>query len=324
VSAALNVLNAVSDVDVQYFELCGRLEGCKIEIQDIYHSISDALNAFDFDASDVDRVETRLDKIRGLKRKYGGSVEKTLEFLEKSRQVYDELINADETIATLKLTREKILARLFAVCKKLTVQRKLAALKFEKEIVTELNELGMSGATFQVQFNEGSGKDITEQFITSKGWDEVEFLFSANKGEPAKPLAKIASGGEMSRFMLAVKNITARIEKIPTMIFDEIDAGISGQMASVVAQKLAKISRDYQAVVITHLPQIACMGDNNYLVEKYVDDGRTKTVLTHLDEDGKIREVQRLIGGKDVGQFGGLHAKDMATWADKYKLSLRK
>lgn len=156
----------------------------------------------------------------------------------------------------------------------------------------------------------------------SNGFDKMEFMLSANAGEPLKPMSKVASGGEMSRFMLALKNITASIEKIPTMVFDEIDTGISGNVAQMVAKKLAQASRKEQCIVITHLPQIAAMSDAGYLIEKREKDGKTSTTVTRLNAASKTAEISRLIGGAEIGAYGGLHAQEMIDWADEFKKGL--
>lgn len=190
----------------------------------------------------------------------------------------------------------------------------------------ELNDLGMGGTSFVVQFN---GDVDFEQYAKSpsaNGFDKVEFLMSANVGEPLKPLAKVISGGEMSRFMLAVKNITALAEKIPTMVFDEIDTGISGNMAQMVANKLANVSHSendgYQCIVITHLPQIVAMADTNLYINKFERDGKTHTdVKTLSDWDSRAAEVARLMGG--VGSHALDSAKDLLDWSSSFKKSLK-
>ena len=322
VTSAVNSMTQISAIDKEYESLRGRLESCKYELQDIYQSASSHLSSLDFDQREIDKMEMRLDKIKSLKRKYGGTVEEVLKFLSTAKNQLSELENADETIQYLKKRKGEILCKLYDACKLLSTFRKTAAENFSTEVMNELQDLGLKGSTFTVSFVKMPSIEEFEKYVTKKGCDKVEFLFSANKGEPVKPLAKIVSGGETSRFMLAVKNITARIEAIPTMIFDEIDSGISGAMASVVAQKLARISRSYQSIVITHLPQIACMGDSNFLVDKVVDNNKTFTRVIELNTAGKEKEVQRLIGGADVGEFGGLHAKDMIKWADAFKKAL--
>ena len=175
----------------------------------------------------------------------------------------------------------------------------------------------MKGTQFAVQFNDDVNEENYEQYVSANGYDSAEFLFSANKGEPLKPLSKVISGGEMSRFMLAVKNITAKVENIPTMVFDEIDTGISGNMAQKVAIKLAKVSKDYQCLVITHLPHIVAMADNNIVITKGEEGGRTVSHARHIDRTEKAMEVARLMGG--VGQHSIVNANELIDWAAYFK-----
>ena len=176
----------------------------------------------------------------------------------------------------------------------------------------------MGGSTFKVDF---VTTDDVDQ-ISANGADTIEFLFSANVGEPMKPLAKIISGGEMSRFMLAFKNIVAGVDGIGTMVFDEIDTGISGNISAVVSEKMCNISRDRQVIAVTHMPSLAAMADNHYLIAKSTENGKTLTHINLLEDD--TDEVARLIGGNDYSQFAVPHAKEMKAWADRYKKSLVK
>ncbi len=205
----------------------------------------------------------------------------------------------------------------YAISEELSAHRKAAAKRFCALVTSELKDLGILNATFEVFF---ADKPKFDNFCVSEnGFDNAEFLFSANKGEPLKPLIKVISGGEMSRFLLAVKNITAKIEKIPTMVFDEIDVGLSGVTAQMVAEKLSNISKGYQCIVITHLPQVVAMGDNNYLIAKWVVGEKTHTFVTLINREQKIKEIARLMGGENIGEFSLKHAEEMLVWADKRK-----
>ena len=320
VSASANFLSQISNIDPQYDELFQRLNSVKYEIQDIAETLDDILGNLSFDQYELDRIEARLDKIKLLKRKYGGSIEDVLAFCQEAKQKLDELKNADHYVAKLKKQKQIALGELYDLCQQLSAFRQKTAKTLEQKIMSELCDLGMKNATFVVVFDKIPSKEDFDG-CGSLGFDNVEFYFSANKGEPVKPLSKIISGGEMSRFMLALKNITAKIEKIPTMVFDEIDTGISGKIAEVVGQKLAKVSHDYQCLVITHLPQIAAMSDEHLLIEKYVQYDKTKTSVKKLDENGKIDEIARLVAG-DIGEYGQLHAKDLVKWANRFKKEL--
>lgn len=320
VGSAESFLAQINTLDGEYDKIYQRLTSAKYEIQDIAETLEDMLSALSFDQNQLDKIEERLDKLKLIKKKYGGSIEAALTFCENAKAKLDELTNSDEIIARLKKRKEEVLSKLYDEASALSQYRKSAAVGFENKIMSELADLGMKNTTFKVMFAPFPQREYFAG-CGADGFDNAEFYFSANKGEPIKPLTKIISGGEMSRFMLALKNITASIEKIPTMVFDEIDSGISGKIAEVVGQKLAKISKDYQCLVITHLPQIAAMSDEHFLIEKYVSGDKTKTSVKKLDEDGKIKEVGRLLGG-DIGAYGELHAKDLIAWADDCKKSL--
>ena len=320
VSASVSYLSQINNLDSEYDSLYQRLNSVKYEIQDIAESLDDILSSLSFDQHELDRIEARLDKIKLLKRKYGATIQDILDFYADSKQKLDELQNADELVAQLKKKKQLALDDLYQAAYQLSLYRQKSALVLEEKIMSELCDLGMKNATFKVVFDDIPQKD-TFDGCGANGFDNVEFYFSANKGEPIKPLSKIISGGEMSRFMLALKNITAKIEKIPTMVFDEIDTGISGKIAEVVAQKLAKVSHDYQCLVITHLPQIAAMSDEHLLIEKFVQNEKTKSSVKSLDEQGKIDEIARLVAG-DIGEYGQLHAKDLIKWANEYKNKL--
>ena len=251
-------------------------------------------------------------------RKYGGNYCELVKFHEKAKKEFDELSNADELVAQLKIEYDLAVKSLSANLDELTAKRKGIAKDFENKIETELSDLGMKGTTFVVEF-----KPVADRlsFATANGADDIEFLISPNKGEPLKPLQKIISGGEMSRFMLALKNIVSKIDRIQTMVFDEIDTGISGHIAEVVAQKLCNISREKQVLAVTHLPQLASMADTHFKIEKYVKDEKTYTSLTKLDDS--TSELARLIGGAEYSDFATLHAKEMKTWANNYKKGLK-
>lgn len=320
---AKNSLLSVAAYDKDISSLAERLSAVQIETDDIFSSLDKILREADYNPAQIDRMEERLEKIKNIKKKYGGTVADALKFLEKASAQYDNLVNATDIISKLNAKIEAVVSQMYELALKLSSERKTTAKRFEKEIETQLKDLGMSGTTFEVRFNDIPTFDEYKNSVSSDGFDKVEFLLSANKGEPLKPLAKIISGGEMSRFMLAIKNITAHIEQIPTMVFDEIDIGISGNMAQMVAIKLANVSRDYQCIVITHLPQIAAMGDSNMLIVKGVYGERTETRLTVLDKKGKNDEITRLIGGSNIGEYGGLHAKEMIDWADNIKTTIK-
>ena len=317
ISEAIRYLKSVTRYDETLEELESRLEDARIEIVDIADTLEGYSDNFDFDSRTADKIERRVDAIKLLKRKYGSSVEEILEELSKMEQEYDDLCNSDEKIEELQKKREQLLSELFARGQKLSDERRATAVKFEKAILKELNDLAMKGTEFKVSFSDKPTEDDFVETMTSNGFDTVEFLISPNVGEPLRNLSKIASGGEMSRFMLAIKNIIAGLDGIETMVFDEIDTGISGKVAQTVAEKLNNISVGKQVIAVTHLPQLASFADTHFLISKSVVGGKTLTSLVVLNEEQRVEEVSRLAGA--VTEIGKMHAKQMIENARKIK-----
>lgn len=321
VSAALKsaaaLLSTISAYDESVDELVSRLEGAKVEIEDILDSVRGLLDSTEFDSRSAEQTEARLEVVRNITHKYGGSYEALKAFYDDAKREYDELSSADQTVERLERDIKDAASELLEGAKALSALREKQARKFEKDIQRELKDLSMGGSTFKVEIKRTEDADE----ISSLGMDSVEFLISPNVGEPLKPLAKIISGGEMSRFMLALKNILAGVDGIATLVFDEIDTGISGNVAAVVAQKLCNISRSRQVVAVTHMPSLAAMADSHYLIQKSLEKGKTLTHVTRLEDDSD--ELARLIGGNDYSPYAVMHAKEMKAWADKYKQSLK-
>lgn len=313
-----NLLGTISSYDDTVAPLIDRLDDAKIEIKDIADTLSDMLERLDFDARSAEKIEERLEVVRNILHKYGGNFDNLQKFYEDAKKEAELLSGAAQTVEDLQVEIEKAKSGLQKSARKLTELRQEVANKFECEITRELKDLGMGGSTFKVDF---VTTDDVDQ-ISANGADTIEFLFSANVGEPMKPLAKIISGGEMSRFMLAFKNIVAGVDGIGTMVFDEIDTGISGNISAVVSEKMCNISRDRQVIAVTHMPSLAAMADNHYLIAKSTENGKTLTHINLLEDD--TDEVARLIGGNDYSQFAVPHAKEMKAWAERYKQSLVK
>lgn len=312
----VSTLNVISQYDSRIDSLTERLQDARVEIIDIADTVKSMLDELDFDRHSADQVEERLEKVRMIQRKYGGSYLSLVEFYDEAKAEYDRLSNAGERVQQLDKELSKAVLDLANACDKLTKARKKVADNFEKNILKELADLGMGGSTFSVHID---STDEPNEY-TSMGRDKVEFLISPNVGEPLKPLAKIISGGEMSRFMLALKNILADIDHIGTMIFDEIDTGISGNISAVVSEKMCNISRKRQVIAVTHMPSLAAMADSHFLIAKTAENGKTSTHLDLLEDD--TEEVARLIGGKDYSVHAIPHAKEMKAWADRYKSNL--
>lgn len=320
ISQALNSLRGIAQYDPDLPEIISRLESAKIEIDDISETVSSKCTN-DLSEINIDKIEKRIEEIRLLKKKYGKTYEEINEFYLKACEKLDFLKNSNETIE--KLIQEKAETEK-CLCKKaleLHTMREKTAKKFSSEIMRNLSELGMKNAEFSIKFNfdENSIIENLNQF----GAETVEFMISPNLGEPLKPLSKIASGGEMSRCMLAIKNVIAEIDEVDTLIFDEIDTGISGLIAKVVARKLYDIAVNRQVIAITHLPQLASMGDANFLIEKKVVDDKTLTFLKYLEEEDVYKEIMRLSGAVENSTIGFSNAIELKKQSDDYKSGKR-
>jgi DNA repair protein RecN (Recombination protein N) len=311
--SARSLLISIEHLDPLIAELGARLDSAAIELQDISASLKDYSDAFDYDERKADIIEKRIDLIRLMRKKYGADPSA---YLDKAKTQYDLLFNSGEAIEELNKKLSAFNKKLEALALELTNARISAGQKFAGDIINELNDLGMKGTTFKVNI------DTNNYYMSESGCDKVEFMISPNPGEPLKPLSRIISGGEMSRFMLAVKNITARLDNIDCMVFDEIDSGISGHIAQVVSEKLANIAMKRQVIAVTHLPQLAAMADRHYLIEKSTDGLKTVTKLSLLGESESIKEVARLIGGSDYSGFAVPHAGQMKSYAGEYKKTI--
>ena len=305
-SSYLSAVSGFENID----DCKNRLDSARLEIEDIYQTLLDIKGDAEFDEEEYERLDRRHDLIKSLIKKYGGSIEKTLDYLEQAKAQLDELDDSANLIARLEQDKKELLARLKNSADNLTETRQKVAQDISIKITKELHELGMKSSLFETKF-----KKLDE--IGPNGQDDVEFVFSANKGQELKSLSKTASGGELSRFMLAVKNIFLSIGSAETLIFDEIDAGISGETGNIVGQKLHKITDFAQVICITHLPQVACYGDDFYYVSKKEDDKSTQTNVKHLEGDEVIAGIARLIAGDNISDIALSHAKEMVLLARK-------
>jgi DNA repair protein RecN (Recombination protein N) len=298
INNALSQLSSITRIDSCYEDIYNRLKEISYQLDDIADDIRKNCENIEYDPKLLEEIEERLDQIFRLKRKYGDTIDEIIAYCERSEEKLEQLEKSEEYIIKLRQEKSELAEKLLNRSRKLNEERRKAAGILESRIGEQLDELEMKNAKFKVsiEFNDTAEGENDIKF-TRNGLDRVEFLISPNLGEPLKPLAKIASGGEMSRVMLAIKNILADVDKITTMIFDEIDSGISGRAAQKVGEKLAEISAGHQVICVTHLAQIACMADNNYLIEKVSNSSSTNTNVIKLDRDGKIHEIARLIGG---------------------------
>ncbi|MCH5157721.1 MAG: DNA repair protein RecN [Clostridiales bacterium] len=318
VGEAVRALSSVSDFSDVYSQLYERLRSALIELDDITECVKDEIDKMDSSERELDEVVTRLDKIRALKNKYG-AYPQMIKFLHDAEDELKKLNNGAEEYDNLCGKALELENKLYKNCVLLSDKRRAGAKKMGERIVSELNDLGMAGSKFEVVFNDKPSRDDFTQKLTAGGFDEIEFYLSPNAGQPLLPLAKIISGGEMSRFMLSIKLITGDLGNIDTMIFDEIDTGISGAVGLEVAKKLCKLSRGRQVLCVTHLPQIAAMADAQYYIEKREVGGNTSTTVTTLDRTGQIGELSRLSGTKGVSTSSDKNAAEMKDWADAYK-----
>jgi DNA repair protein RecN (Recombination protein N) len=270
-----------------------------------------------FDPAAQEQLEERLAEIGRLKRKYQGSIDEILKHGEKVAEELKGLERGEEEIPALEAAAEKARGAAWEFAEALSRERKKAAGKFKKEMEKEVATLGMSGTVFEARFLEAGETGEISPFVadgkklTEQGMDQVEFYFSPNPGEPVKPLAKIASGGELSRLMLAIKSLVLGRGDIPTLLFDEVDAGIGGRVAEIVGQKLKKVAAAHQVLCVTHLPQIAALADSHYVVKKEVARGRTFTEVDRLGERDRVAEVARMLGGVKVTEKAIRHAEEM-------------
>ena len=313
-SGAKSELSSVEEYDPRYSELIERLDSAKIEIKDIAETVESFLEESEYNPYEAERVEQRLALVRTLKRKYGATIADILAYAEKIREELNFYDDAEYNIEKLNSSLATAESKLLKNSKEIHSVREEYAKKLADSICGQLKELGMNNATFYV--------DISFDFnsVSENGADNVLFMFSANAGQPPKALSKVISGGELSRFMLAVKNIISDVDGIQTMVFDEIDTGISGKIAQVVAEKLYNISTGKQVLAVTHLPQLASMADAHYLIGKTTENGKTFTHVQLLDESGTLQEIARLLGGSDYGTHALPHAKEMKEYSNNYKL----
>ena len=299
-----------------YAVLSERLENALAEIEDIGETAESLAEELDIDEREAERVENRLDEIRSLKKKYGGSVEEALNFLTRAKEELQLLENSAEECEKLKALLESNAKKLYSACEALTKKRKEGAEGFTRRVTEELRTLNIPSARFEIAFDPYTEEDLPR--ANAEGLDRVKFLFSANAGEPVKELGKIISGGEMSRFMLAVKAQLSSIGTIGTYIFDEIDAGIGGKTARVVAEKFADIAKTTQIIAVSHLAQIAAFADRQFLIEKKEEEGRTYSRIRALEEEERAGELVRLLGGEQGGS-ALMHAEELLKNARAYR-----
>ena len=305
-------LKGIKELDDEIDGLYSQLENIDALLNDFNVELSNYMQSMNFDDSEFREVESRLDVINDIKGKYGSTVDEVNRYLEESKAEYEKLSEYDEYIAELSGKINKAKKLMIDAADKLSAERKKQAKLMCKEIKTALSDLSFMQVDFDMVFDR-----LSE--CTANGIDDCYFVISTNVGEKLRPLYDVASGGELSRIMLAVKSCMAAEDNIGTLVFDEIDVGISGRAAQAVAEKMALISRKHQVISITHLPQIAAMADSHYLIEKSADEAKTVTKIVRLSEAESITEIARLLGGASITDAVMSNALEMKQMAEKTK-----
>lgn len=314
---SISQLTKISEYDSSLENLLERLDSIKTDIRDIAETVSDIAENSEFDMAQYEECEQRLALIRNIKRKYGNSLDEINAYFNEIQNEYEFLTEGEEKVKELEESKGELIDKLYKNSVELSKARQKIGRNLSNSILKELKELGMNSCKFDIEYK--TAPEFEEYVPSDDGFDEICFMFSANAGQPLKELSKVISGGELSRFMLAMKKIIANLDGISTMVFDEIDTGISGKIAQIVAQKMSDIALDKQVLAITHLPQLASMADNHYLIEKTSTKDKTITKLIYLDENSRLNELARLIGGDDKSNFAIPHAKEMLDNANNYK-----
>ncbi len=318
VGSAMSELEHAASVDEQFGSHSELVSSAFYQLQDVSSEIKRLIDDMEFDPSRLNEIEQRLALIQSLKRKYGASVEDILIYHEQQADELDKLVNRDQRYQLDQAKLKELTEDLRVDAEELTILRKKAASKLGKAIMEQLRELHMGKASFEVNFSA-----LPNGRFDRNGGDVISFYISTNLGEPLKPLTKVASGGELSRMMLALKTIFSKHQGITSIIFDEVDTGVSGRVAQAIAEKIAAISVHSQVLCISHLPQVAAMADQHLFIEKKVGKQRTTTAVHELDGQERTEEMSRMLSGAEITDLTLQHAEELLTLAKDRKLSLR-
>ena len=313
IGRAVRELKQVASLDSEVEELAGQLEEIDNLLNDFNRSLVAYQESLEFHPAEFERVERRLNQYNHLKDKYGNSVEEILAYKKEKEEQLERLSDYENYIAGLEAQKEKKYGELLTYCKELSAYRRENACVLQKQLKKALQELNFLSVELEIPVISD------ENAIGPEGYDDVDFIISLNPGEPMKSVSKVASGGELSRIMLALKSIMADKEKTNTLIFDEIDAGISGKTAWKVSEKMAVLGKEHQLICITHLPQIAAMADSHFMIEKSEKNGRSVTEIFELKEEKIILELARLLSGTEVTNAVITNAKELKELAEKTK-----
>ena len=314
ISLVMGEMETAAELNPEYKDMAEAVSNSYYMLEEVAGSLRSQLDNLEYDPQRINEIEARLNEINGLKRKYGQTISGILEYGAKIEEELETLLNKETHIDQLKKEISSLKKDLIIEGNELTSLRKKLAGDLTDAIHNELKQLYMQKTVFEVKINSG------ETFISKLGMDEIEFYLSTNPGEPLKPLSKIASGGELSRIMLALKSIFSKHQEITSIIFDEVDTGVSGRVAQAIAEKIHKVSTDSQVLCISHLPQVAAMADTHLYIEKETQDGRTKTKVKDLDHEGKIKEIGRMISGVEITDITKKHAQELLETANVMKV----
>ncbi len=309
ISSIKHSLNGIASLGKEYSEIVSRLESVGAELSDIEETLSDLADGVSFDAREAQETEERINLLRSLRKKYGTDESEILKFLDNITAQYELLSDGADAVEKFNAEISANNGKIFKLCRKITEARVAVAEKFGGQVVSELKTLNIPNAEFSVAFEDYDENSVN--LNSAEGSDKVKFMFTANKGEPLKELNKVISGGEMSRFMLAVKTVLKNVNGISTYIFDEIDTGISGFTAKTVAEKFIKISESTQILAVSHLPQVCAASSAQFLIYKSEENGKTVTNVKRLDTESKISEIIRLTGGNIGSDVARRHAEEL-------------
>lgn len=321
IGQASQLLASLARIDASQQELAAQVEAVNAQLTEVNRDLRGYLDEIEFNPRRLEQVENRLELIHQMKRKYGGSVEAVIEYGKETRAQLENISNAGERIAELETAETAALQEAKNLGQKLSEKRKAAALLLASAVEGELTDLSMPGARFSVSFDEGSQNSSSHDHFAENGVDQVEFLIAPNPGEGLKPLVKIASGGETSRLMLALKNVLAGVDFVPTLVFDEIDQGIGGRVGFIVGEKLWHLGVNHQVMCVTHLSQLAAFGEQHFRVRKQIVDDRTLTDVEELDDTARIVELAQMTGSMSESNLTA--AQEMLSKAHERQQQLK-
>lgn len=304
IGSVMQELQGIADYDDEYQQMADEVQNAYYALEDVTNRVRSSVDSLEWNSSELDEVEQRLEVIRQLKKKYGNSIEEILRYLNKIEEELNDMTGSGKDLNDLATEVERRYQDVKKFGKELTNVRQEMAINLEQAIREQLAGLYMEKTQFKVSFTPKASPD-------AEGFDEVEFLIQPNPGEELKPLAKIASGGELSRIMLALKTIFARNEGVTSIVFDEVDTGVSGRVAQAIADKIHEISIHSQVLCISHLPQVAARADHQLHVVKKINHGRTMTSLTVLDNEGRVNEIAKMLAGVNITELSLEHAREL-------------